>query len=154
MNIVVKSPVDCTQEELHAFLAMILSGNKIMKERLEQRIRNAVFLAFAYDDAELVGIAALKRPLLTYKNRIFQQAAVPEQAKKFLYEFGYAVTKKTYRRKGVATELAQSLLQKTNKNVFATTGNKIAEKLLERFGFKKLGTPYKGYNKNLFLYGR
>lgn len=144
---VIKSPTECTEEELDEFKGMVLKGEQVEEAKLEDRIKRARHLAFKYDQNQLVGIAALKRPSDKYKQDVFKKAGIPEQAKDYELEIGWAFTEKEHRGRGVSGNLIRGLLEISEPhNIFATTrtNNKAMDRILLKHGFTQCGKPYLG----------
>src|SRR6266851_603190 len=87
VTMAVKKPSDCSVEELRAFKQLVLAGGEVDATGLEGRIKAVIRLVFHYaDNQDLAGIAALKVPNDSYKNKIFTRAESPEKAEDFPFE--------------------------------------------------------------------
>jgi ribosomal protein S18 acetylase RimI-like enzyme len=142
-----KRPEECTAEELAEYVRLLRRGRQVKGAALERRVRSASRLAFHRDGADLVGIAALKRPLPSYKKRVFDKAGVPERAPGFDTELGWAYTAPEHRGRGICKSLVDRLLRSApQESVFATTraGNVPMRGILSEVGFQKVGDPFPG----------
>lgn len=149
-KIIVKSPLDCTTEELENFRNLVLEGRQVTSKGLETRIKNCQALAFYYTDNELVGISAIKRKSSEIVKRTQLKANIKSENIPTL-ELGYSYTKQKFRGKGINKKLNDQLLQlTTGEKVYATTDNDTMRKYLTDKGFKKQGDSFKGqFNETL-----
>src|ERR1700692_3180251 len=95
-----KQPGDCSPAELDAFKGLVLAGNQLAREGLDTRIKAAVCLVFQHDGDELMGVCALKEPLPSYKQRVFEQAESPDHPGEFPLELGWMFIAEKHRGKG------------------------------------------------------
>ena len=66
------SPSDCTPQALADFENLVSEGGTVDPQGLAQRIRNASRLLFLREvNGKLVGVGALKHPLLGYRAKVF-----------------------------------------------------------------------------------
>ncbi|HFW2406929.1 TPA: GNAT family N-acetyltransferase, partial [Salmonella enterica subsp. enterica serovar Virchow] len=70
MEILAKSPKNCSADELKLFEELVFMGDEVDPNGLKDRILNAEQLFFIKED-KYVGIAALKRPKKSYKSDVF-----------------------------------------------------------------------------------
>jgi len=157
MPMIIKPPSECTDNEIIVFKGMVSQGRQVTERGLDDLIKQAVFLAFHYEGDQLAGVAALKKPRKEYKSRTFQNAGVVEQADKFDLEIGWTFTLKEYEGLHICSNLIQNLIEKSQShNMYATTSSKNSrmDRILTRFGFAKVGAPYRGRKGQLQLYLR
>jgi len=151
VTMVAKKPSDCSVEELKSFKGLVLAGGEVDATGLEGRIKAVMRLVFHYaDNQDLAGIAALKVPNDSYKNKIFTRAECPEKAKDFPFELGWVFVVEKYRGQGLSRALAEEALRfSEGKNVFATTrvDNCPMCRTNTRLGFKRSGNPYRTMRK-------
>jgi GNAT superfamily N-acetyltransferase len=83
---------------------------------------------------ELIGLAAIKQPFKTYREKILKGWSLPE----FKYELGYVALVPSYRGLGLSSSLIQEALYRFDYNVFSTvdTSNKAMAKTLRQNGFE------------------
>ena len=148
---VVKKPSACSAEELEAFKQLILTGGEVDAAGLDGRIKAAICLVFHYvENKELGGIAALKAPNDSYKNRVFGRAESPEKPSDFIFELGWVFVVEKYRGRGLSRSLAEeALIPAEGKSVFASTrvDNCPMCRTNTRLGFKRSGNPYRTTRK-------
>ena len=122
---------------------LILLGGAVERSGLESRLRNVVRFQLAFDKKKLIGILALKRPLKVYKRMIAKKARLKgrelEEFNKVEYEAGYLVVHPLYRGMGIADRLNFYL---PDIKIFATTKSLKVEKIIKKYGFKQIGSPY------------
>jgi hypothetical protein len=151
LSYVIKSPSECSADEINLFYEAALKGGQVRKQGLLSRIKQCKFLAFCFDEEKLAGIIACKAPSEGYKNGVFDKALIPAIAKDYSIEIGYAFTESDYRGNRICPkllELAKSSFKGIK--VFATTGNTAMKKALSRADFEVIGEKYKGvYNDEL-----
>lgn len=142
MKLVVLVPGDCSAKQLAEFRELALAGRQVDPAGLERRIRNALFLAFVYDEQRLVSIGALKIPTDHHRADVFRLAGVPDRASDFPVEMGWAYTIPEYRGRGLHRQVIGDLLSRTGDNIFSTTKAANVPALLEGAGFTQTGSPY------------
>ena len=156
----VKRPSDCSRGEIEAFMALVIEADEVDPEGLEDRVKRAEMLIFIYDDEEeLIGVAAVKRPGKSYKDRVFEKAQTTEDPASFTFELGWIVIKTRFRGQHLSRVFVEAALRITaGHKVFATTrtDNVAMKKTNERYGFHPVGKPYptnrKGRNYDLALF--
>lgn len=142
----IKTPSACKPQELENFKNMLLSSEQEGEDGLAERIVKAEWLAFQYDERkQLIGIAALKRPVEGYQKGIFKKAGLLEQVGEYSFEVGWVVVRSEYHSKGVASELLRRLAQKAGEAgifcVIRSSDKNMAANLVKQ-GFAASGEPY------------
>lgn len=157
-SIVAQPPGSFSEAELEDFIAMVRAGGEVGDTVLEQNIRSAKRLVFLRQGGCLRGIAALKNPLLSYREKIEEKTSIELKASQFPFELGYVFVLPSARRQGLSMELTDAaLLASEGKGVFATsrTDNDGMHVTLGKFSFVKAGPTYKSrdgtHNIQLFL---
>lgn len=149
--VIKKKPSECTEEELKSFEDLVLSGEQVDPNGLQNRIKNCSLLGFYYsDDKELIGISAIKEKEKASVERIKSKAKITDKEIPTI-ELGYSVTKIEFRGNGINKELNDALLKDVqDKKIYATTDNDTMRKYLISKGFRKKGESFQGtYNENL-----
>jgi RimJ/RimL family protein N-acetyltransferase len=143
-TVVVKAPAECSTVELDAFRALVCRSGEVAGQGLLQRVRSAKLLAFAFEEGEVIGVAALKIPNPAYRCRIFQCAKMDVDPEDASYELGWGFVCQEHRRKGLSRELVGALLTSSEGRVFATSraSNEAMHKTLTHFGFSEAGERY------------
>lgn len=156
--LVANSPDAFSEPEILDFIALVHAGNEVGNVALEQNVHNAKCLVFGRQASCLVGIAALKNPLLHYRKSIEAKASVALCAQEFPFELGYVFVLPSARRQGLGEKLCQAALSLADgKGVFATarTDNEAIAAILAKVGFSKIEKHYKSnrgdYHLQLFV---
>jgi len=107
-------------------------------------------------NGQLVGVGALKRPLLSYRSRVFTQARTAVPADDYPIELGWIAVAKSHQRRGLWRRVIIQLISLAeNENLFATTrADARALRFAADYGFKPAGKPYpsgRGYDLVLLL---
>jgi hypothetical protein len=157
-NIVAKKPNECAKSDLKDFENLVIKGDEVAAEGLRDRMVNAEWLIFLFeDDGILAGIAALKRPTTHYKQSVFSKAESKEDPKEFPFEAGWIYVKEQFRRRHYSRDLLWKTVELAgDKLLFATTreNNEPMRRTNNHCGFQQSGQPYKSEkgNYNLILY--
>jgi hypothetical protein len=153
-----RPPNSLSESELRDFIALVRSGGEVSTAILEHNVRTAESLLTAHDAKGLLGVAALKRPALSYRNRIADKSGVRLELELFPLELGYVFITPIARRLGLATKLCDlALKERDGVGVFATTrvANATMARVLQKVGFEARGRSYisgRGkYELQLFL---
>ncbi|MGZ8095670.1 MAG: GNAT family N-acetyltransferase [Methylosarcina sp.] len=157
--IVSKTPNECTANELQDFTALVLAGGEVTAVGLETRIKKAKALLFLQQSDCLKGIAAVKHPESSYKERAFKKAHATEKADQFPFELGWVFVLPSLRGAGFSHKLVESALAVANgQAMFATSraDNTPMHKTLEKHGFMRHGKAYASNrgNQQLVLFVR
>ena len=143
----VKAPFECKDAEIAAFTALVTEGGKVDVAGLEERVNAAALLGFVYKGKELIGTAAVKNPLDTYREQVANQANTELPKNQFPYEIGWIFVKPEFRNQAILQKLQMLLSNKAfalHRGMFATTKeiNKANIKYLEDSRFKKAGDTW------------
>lgn len=141
----IKRPADVSKEEMDRFIALVSRGGEVA-DGLQDRIAHAKALGFVKFDEHPVGVAAIKRPLKSYRMKVFEKSKSSLEQSDFSFELGWIYLKENHRQKGQITPLLEEMLSDyANKAIFATTrsSNLVMMELLKQLGFKMSGTPYR-----------
>jgi GNAT superfamily N-acetyltransferase len=144
-ELIVKSPDECSNVELGAFIAFIRAGGEVSIQGLSERIFGAATLAFARVDGLVVGVAALKRPQASYRRRVSIESGAALSAQELPFELGWVYVLPELRGKGFSLLLSQAALADSNgAGVFATsrTDNIAMHRSLAKLGFVATGNPF------------
>lgn len=161
-KIVIRSPRECTQDQINEFIALLTEGNEVDTRGVEARIRRAASLGFAYDNETLIGIAAVKVPADTYRRAIERKSGVELDSEEYPFEAGWLYVKPQYRDQKIGQSLRGLTILaalRLHEGIFSTTrdNNTIAKHILEKFGFtqegstwtsERSGTPLALFTKN------
>ena len=151
------SPADCTLQALTDFENLVIEGGTVDPQGLTQRIREASRLLFLRESSgQLVGVGALKHPLLSYRSKVFAQARTALLAAEYPIELGWIAVTESHQRRGLWRRIIRQLCSLAeNENLFATTrADARAIRFAADYGFKVTGKPYpsgRGYDLVLLL---
>ncbi len=151
------SPSDCTPQALADFKNLVIEGGTVDPQGLAQRIRNASRLLFLREsNRQLVGVGALKHPLLGYRAKVFAKARATTPPDEYRVELGWVAVAKSHQGRGLSLRIIGQLISLAeNENVFATTrADARAMRFAVEYGLKPAGKPYpsgRGYDLVLYL---
>ncbi len=151
------SPSNCTPEALADFEKLVIEAGTVDPEGLTQRIRDASRLLFLrQSNGRLVGVGALKHPLLNYRSKVFVKARASTPPDEYRVELGWIAVAKSHQGRGLSRRIIGQLISLAeNENLFATTrADARAMRFATDYGFKPAGYPYpsgRGYDLILFL---
>lgn len=157
--ITAKKPHECSDAEIEDFAAFVRAGGEVVSEGFEGRLKLAESLLFLVQDDCLKGIAAVKNPSKSYKERIFTKAKATVQANIFPFELGWVYVLPSSRGSGFSHTLVETALCVANgQAIFATsrTDNIAMQKVLTAHGFSCHGETYNSsrgkHQLNLFVF--
>ena len=105
----VLSPSDCNQQALADFENLVIEAGTVDPQGLKERIRDASRLLFLRESGgQLIGVGALKQPLLSYRSRVFTQARAAVQADEYPIELGWIAVAKSHQRRGLWRRISVS----------------------------------------------
>lgn len=139
------SPADLSARDLDEFRLLVLSCGEVQPRGLADLIATAYRLARVHEGGQLLGVAGLKVPRVTYRNRVFKAAGTDTDAAAFGLEFGWVCVRADVRDVGVGSLVtAEALGAAGGHPVFATcrTENAPMQHVLRKNGFVQLGEPY------------
>lgn len=146
INIIAKSPLDCSKNELDEFEALVKKGAEVIVEGLRSRIMQAEWLVFLFEaDKTLAGVAALKKPNISYKESVFAKAESTDDPNEFTYEAGWIYVEEQFRRRKYSHTLLETVLKLAgDKHLYATTRekNEAMRRTNIHYGLQKSGHPY------------
>ena len=151
------SPSDCTPQALADFKNLVIQAGTVDPEGLTQRIRDASRLLFLREsNGQLVGVGALKHPLLGYRAKVFAKARATTPPDDYRVELGWVAVAKSHQGRGLSLRIIDQLISLAgNENVFATTrADARAMRFAVDYGLKPAGKPYpsgRGYDLVLYL---
>jgi predicted GNAT family N-acyltransferase len=144
-DVIVKSSAEFSKLEIGYFIACVRAGGEVSFQGLVERIRNATALVFVKIDGGLVGVAALKRPQVSYRRSVSSRCGIALSAAEFPFELGWVFVSPEARSQGLSLLLAQAALTRSGgAGVFATsrTDNIAMHRSLAKVGFHPTGNPY------------
>ena len=151
------SPSDCPQKALADFENLLTKCGTVDPQGLTQRIREASRLLFLREsNGRLVGVGALKHPLLSYRTKVFAKARATTPSDEYRVELGWVAVAKSHQGRGLSRRIIGQLISLAeNQNLFATTRvDARAMRFAADYGFKPAGKSYpsgRGYDLVLYL---
>jgi GNAT superfamily N-acetyltransferase len=151
------SPSDCTPEALADFENLVIEAGTVDSEGLTQRIRDASQLLFLREsNGQLVGVGALKHPLLSYRSKVFAKARATTPPDEYGIELGWIAVAKSHQGRGLSRRIiGELIILAEDENLFATTrADTRAMRFAADYGFRPAGKPYpsgRGYDLVLYL---
>jgi GNAT superfamily N-acetyltransferase len=151
------SPSDCTSQVLADFENLVTKAGTVDPQGLTQRIRDASRLLFLREsNGQLVGVGALKHPLLSYRSKVFAKARATAPSDEYRIELGWVAVAKSHQGRGLSRRIIGELISLAEKeNLFATTrADAQAMRFAVDHGFRPAGKPYpsgRGYDLVLYL---
>ena len=117
------SPAECTPQALADFEKLVMEAGTVDPQGLTQRIGDASRLLFLREsNGQLVGVGALKHPLLSYLTRVFAEARATASAHEYPIELGWIAVAKSHQGRGLSRRIIGRLMSLAeNENIFATT---------------------------------
>lgn len=152
----ISSPSELTSQQLEDMSQLISSGQEVTMSVVNRNLKNAVSIAYAYDNGIPVGVIVLKNPVASYRTKVFNEAGVPELASTYQAEIGYTYVLPEYRTRGVGVRLCRVMVNSISSPIYATTReqNTTINKLLKFAGFNETGDKWQSDrgNYNLILW--
>ena len=143
----IKTPGECTKDELDMFIELVKKGEEINLDTLPNLVKRAQLLAFSYDESNtLLSVGAIKQPNTTHRNGVFNKAKSQLNFNQFDIELGWIYTEEKFRGRGIGKKIVRELLGKINDNkIYATTrtDNNVMKNILKNFQFHESGEEYK-----------
>lgn len=143
-SVAVKSPKDFSSDEIDQVVDLIAAGGEVADGVLSH-VRRALWLGTVAYEGKTVGTAAIKTPLLSYRQKAFAKAKSDMVPEEFEHELGWIFLQPDHRKKGQMTRLLKQLLPLLEgKPMFATTrvSNEIMQEVLIQWKFEGQGEPY------------
>lgn len=147
---IVKAPQYLTEDESKQIKAMIIAGGEVNAANIDERLAAAHKVAFFETEGLILATASIKKPLISYRDKVFKKAKVPEQSVDFEYELGYLYTLPGARGKNLSNRLISTLLIPLDQQVvFSTThaGNINGYSLMRTMGFSRIGEYFPNANR-------
>lgn len=124
-RIATKSPSDCSQDELEAFITLAAKGEQVEAQAIRVGASRAESLLWIGDREGLNGVAAVKIPFRSYRDDVFLKAGASDLAKEFRLELGYVCVDEKKRKKGTGAKLVSEAMNLIGgRSVFATNARR------------------------------
>ena len=156
MRIIAGEPTKFTKADRETFVRLVRLGDEVATGALKQNVENAEALVFLKEEGLIRGIAALKLPQESYRERIGKKTKFNLGDTEFPYELGYIFIVEEARNQGWSRRLVKKAIEcALGSAIFATirTDNDPMLRSLRSLGFEAAGEPYQGRNmKHLQVY--
>jgi hypothetical protein len=91
------------------FEKLVIEAGTVDPQGLTERIRNASRLLFLRESNEqVVGVGALKHPLLSYRSKVFAKARATAPSDEYRIELGWVAVAKSHQGRGYRVVLSIS----------------------------------------------
>jgi GNAT superfamily N-acetyltransferase len=150
-----RRPVEATQSEREAMIQLVVEGEAVSEANVRAGIERAEALIFCATEGRVVGVAALKVPLASYRISLARKdrANVPVPEKDYPRELGYVAVDPLWQRRGIGPFLSSQVVWLARgRGLFATTGNDaMLKKVLPGLAFHCEGATWAGDKEKLVL---
>src|SRR5712691_3363705 len=118
-----KRPSEWSAEDRACFECLVLDGGEVSPDALSERIDSAEALVCHREEGGYItGVAAIKNPARSYKQRVFQKAGEEEEQANYYFELGWVYVRPAFRGSGLSRSLVETALAMGGvEGVFATT---------------------------------
>jgi hypothetical protein len=143
-----------SEKEQIAIINLIKIGNEANAELVLNRMESSLLTAYIKLEMGIMGTATIKRPELSYRTYVFDQACLSKSPENIPLELGYVFISPSFRNQGLALKLCKSLLGLIPKQaVFATTrsDNEGMKAILQKLDFNQEGVAYENRSKTNML---
>ena len=146
MRTLIKAPSECSSRERAEFVKLVNSGGEVVPGLSDRVLKIGYKLIFQYSaDDQLIAVAALKRPNLAYRSRVFRKAGSEEKPDDYPLEFGWMVVAREAQGRGLSRVLGEAAIGgASGKSIYATTheSNNRMRRTNVHLGFRISGKPF------------
>lgn len=139
-------PGECSIAQLAHFKRMVVAGGEVTIVGLDQRILQAEWLVFVFDDhGTLAGVGALKRPTQAHITSTFRKSGHRQVPQDCQLEVGWIFVDADNRGKGYSHLIVKAILEVAGSaKLFATTrvDNLAMKRTLTTYGFAESGHSF------------
>lgn len=154
MNLKIKNHSDLSNYELTQITDLILKGDEVNPETLTDRLSESTLIAFFEDNNKIVATATIKKPLDSYKTKVFTNSKSNLSINDYSFELGYVMVDENCREGKLASRLCRELSKIfLSENLFATTrtDNLRMQSILRKNYYTEIGVQYPTRNNKGFL---
>lgn len=147
VEIIARTPDTFSDSDRTRFRDLVIEGGEVGGAVLEGNIANARVLVTLWAHGAMRGVAALKRPLDSYRAKVAGKTGVALPKPEIPYELGYIFIQPDLRGGGRSHRLVgEALAHADGVAIFATvrTDNGAMRATLGKAGFTAIGKPYPG----------
>jgi len=132
-----------TVPERDAFIRFVEAAGEVNPATLPGLVDRALALVSLVDGEDLIGTAAIKRPLAGYRRGVFAAAGTADAAHLYQVELGWVHILGARRGEGLPKLLMDAAMAASEGlSVYATTKEPKMHTILPRYGFALLGDAY------------
>ncbi|EFK57594.1 hypothetical protein [Sphingobacterium spiritivorum] len=139
-NYVYKEAKAFSTNEINIFKNILINANEVSEVTFDGLIEKNPKLLIVGNIKEPLGIAALKNPNKTYKEKVFRLSGTEKDSKEYRFELGWVVSLE----KGNGNKIVE-LISNSENNIYSTVREKNQKmiSLLKKYGFSQAGNSYK-----------
>jgi hypothetical protein len=152
MTPVTDTPDTFSDADLQRFEELVIKGGEVGGAVLTDNIAGSRILAVYREDSLIFGVAALKRPKESYREKIEVRSGMALLKADYPYELGYIFLDESLQGLRLSYPLVQAALDHAGgAGVFATVriNNDKMRKTLKRAGFIAVGDSWKGNKRRV-----
>lgn len=147
MDVIAARPSEFSEGKRNLFKALVQQGGEVSNDALSKNVQTAKALVIGCVGGEVLGVAALKCPQVSYRRRIGGQAGIEISQVRYPFELGYVFLLPKAQGKKLSHQLVAGALGHAEGDaVFATTrcDNLAMLSVLKKAGFQAIGKEYDG----------
>jgi GNAT superfamily N-acetyltransferase len=152
MTLVTDTPDTFSDADLQRFEELVIKGGEVGGAVLTDNIAHALILAVYREEGTIFGVAALKRPKESYREKIEVRSGVTLLKADYPYELGYIFLDDSLQGRRLSYPLVQTALDHAGgAGVFATVrvDNDKMRRTLKRAGFSAVGDSWTGNEERI-----
>lgn len=133
---------------------LILKGDEVNPQTLPNRLSESALIAFIVDNDIIIATATIKKPLDSYKKKVFANSKSNLSITDFPFELGYVMVDENRREGKLASQLCRELSKIfLSQNLFATTrtDNLRMQSILRKNYYTEIGIQYPNRTNTAFL---
>jgi hypothetical protein len=144
-TITILTPLDITEAQFEAVQALIVEGGEVATTNLTQYLKSAHRVGTIVSNGQLACVGAIKAARADYIRNVSRKSGFALEAEGCIGEFGYVVTRKAFRRRGLARALSDQLLKTFEGVLYATTrdDNPGIHTIVNENGFVNVGRKWR-----------
>jgi len=145
-----RRPSALTTAEIDAVVAILHQGGAVNPRSARQEMPQAKTVVLVRKDKAIVGVGAVKRPRPSYARQ--KQSDSGHSFDQDLCELGYVAVACGHRGHHLSSFIADALLARYYRDLFATTDKPEMKHVLKKRGFEQCGREWAGRGGELSLW--
>ena len=143
-----------SNNEISDFKKIVIEAGEVSSETFDGLISKNPILLFYPETSNIKAVGALKLPNDSYKKSVFEKSKSRVNMDSYEFELGWIVC--LNEEKGIGQKITKALATyKPNQYATVRKENAKMNHILQKFGFKQVGKPYKSnrgdYENNLYI---